>query len=241
MPEENTSGGVLEHLEALRTVLWRTLIAFVLWCIPGWCVSPWLIRKLLAYAAPTGFQLHYFTLMEPFCTQIKCMVSLALLGTFPFALYWFWGFIAPGLTGRERRILRMPVVAAIVLALSGMAVSVGFLIPAVVRFSLTFSGAELSPVLGIGDFVGLMLMIVLAGALMFQFPLLVYALLAMDVVSVKGMQKKRPVVLVLILIVAALVTPPDVVSQLLLAVPSYLLFEGTLLIFRFRSGRQEEE
>jgi len=241
MAENGTSGNVLEHLEALRSVLIRTAVTFALLCIPGWCLAPWLIRKLLAYAAPEGFKLHYFTLMEPFCTQIKCMVALAVLGTFPFALCWFWGFVSPGLTTRERRLLRLPVLAAMGLALSGMAVAVAFLIPAVVQFSLTFSGAELAPVLGIGDFVGLMLMIVLAGALMFQFPLVVYALLALNIATLEGMKKKRAVILVLILIVAALVTPPDVVSQLLLAVPSYLLFEGTLLLFCFRRKHGTEE
>jgi len=237
MAADPDQAGFLEHLEALRGVLLKTLLLFVLGCIPGWYFSEPLLKLLLDYAAPEGFSLHYFTLMEPFLTRLKIMLMLSLCVTLPGALWWFWGFISPALTERERRALRTPVISILLLAAAGAAVSILFIVPALVRFSLSFAGPEMRPVIGIGDFVSLILMVILAGMLLFQLPMVLLGLLTLGIVDLEAVRKKRPLVIVVIFILAAVFSPPDVFSQLLLAVPTWLLFELSLLIYSTRQKK----
>ncbi len=234
MAADPDNAGFLEHLEALRAVLLKILLLFVLGCIPGWYFSEILLKLLLEYAAPEGFALHYFTLMEPFLTRLKMMLMLSLCITLPGALWWIWGFISPALTVSERRALRVPMLAILLLAALGAAVTILFIIPALVRFSLSFAGPEMQPVIGIGDFVSLILMVILAGMLLFQLPMVLLGLLTLGVVQLETVRKKRPMVIVVIFILAAVFSPPDVFSQLLLAVPTWLLFELSLLLYSMR-------
>ena len=234
MAADPDQAGFLEHLEALRSVLLKTLLLFVIGCIPGWYFSEPLLKLLLDYAAPEGFSLHYFTLMEPFLTRLKIMLMLSLCITLPGALWWLWGFISPALTERERRALRTPMLSILLLAAAGAAVSILFIVPALVRFSLSFAGPEMQPVIGIGDFVSLILMVILAGMLLFQMPMVLLGLLTLGIVDLEAVRKKRPLVIVVIFILAAVFSPPDVFSQLLLAIPTWLLFELSLLIYSAR-------
>ena len=234
MSADPDNAGFLEHLEALRSVLLKILLLFVLGCIPGWYFSEILLKLLLEYAAPEGFALHYFTLMEPFLTRLKMMLMLSLCITLPGALWWIWGFIAPALTVSERRALRVPMLAILLLAALGAVVTILFIIPALVRFSLSFAGPEMQPVIGIGDFVSLILMVILAGMLLFQLPMVLLGLLTLGVVQLETVRRKRPIVIVVIFILAAVFSPPDVFSQLLLAVPTWLLFELSLLFYSLR-------
>ena len=237
MAADPDQAGFLEHLEALRSVLLKTLLLFVIGCVPGWYFSEILLKLLLDYAAPKGFALHYFTLMEPFLTRLKIMLMLSLCVTLPGALWWIWGFISPALTDRERRMLRTPMISILLLAAAGAAVSILFIVPALVRFSLSFAGPEMKPVIGIGDFVSLILMVILAGMLLFQLPMVLLGLLTLGIVDLESVRKKRPIVIVVIFILAALFSPPDMFSQLLLAIPTWLLFELSLLIY---SARQQK-
>ena len=234
MAENPEDAGFLEHLEALRGVLLKILLLFVIGCVPGWYFSEPLMKILLKYAAPEGFALHYFTLMEPFLTRLKIMLMLSLCVTLPGALWWLWGFIAPALTQQERKALRMPVISILLLAAAGAAVSILFIVPALVKFSLSFAGPEMQPVIGIGDFVSLILMVILAGMLLFQMPMVLLGLLTLGIVDLQTVRKKRPYVIVAIFFLAALFSPPDVFSQLLLAVPTWLLFELSLLFYSAR-------
>ena len=233
-PEE---AGFLDHLEALRSVLLKILLLFVIGCAPGWYFSESLLKCLLEYAAPEGFSLHYFTLMEPFLTRLKIMLMLSLCITLPGALWWIWGFIAPALTRSERKALRLPVIAILLLAVLGAAVSILFIVPALVKFSLSFAGPEMQPVIGIGDFVSLILMVILAGMLLFQMPMVLLGLLTLGVVKLEDVRKKRPYVIVVIFILSAVFSPPDVFSQLLLAVPTWILFELSLFYYSARKRK----
>ncbi len=223
----------LEHLDVLRGVLFKIIGVFVVLCIPAWFCVPPVVKWLLAYAAPEGFKLHYFSLMEPFFVQLKVMLALAFFASLPFTLYYLWGFIAPGLTERERRGIRSPLLLSFFLALTGAAFGILLIVPVIVKFSLSFQGENMAPVIGIESFMSMILLSALACAVLFQFPVVLLILMSLGVIDLEWARKQRPVVIVAILTVAAVVTPPDVLSQVLVAVPTYLLYEASLLIFRF--------
>lgn len=236
---ETAKGNFLEHLEALRGVLLKIAFCFLLLCIPAGYFSGDILQCLLDYAAPDGFKLHYFTVMEPFMTLLKITVIVALTGTFLPAIWWIWGFIAPGLTPEERKKLITPVSLIFFLALGGVAVAVFCIIPALIRFSLSFAGGDLQPVIGIGDFVSMLLVVILASMAMFQFPVILLGLLTVGVLNLDVVKAKRPHVIVVIFILAAIFSPPDVFSQLLLAIPTCILFEASLLYFSWRQKKED--
>ena len=234
MVNDPDQAGFLEHLEALRAVLLKILLLFAVGCIPGWYFSDRLLKILLQYAAPEGFALHYFTLMEPFLTRLKMMLMFSLCITLPGALWWIWSFVSPALTDQERKALRMPMISILLLALLGAVVTILFVVPALVQFSLSFAGPEMRPVIGIGDFVSLILMVILAGMVLFQMPMVLLGLLTLGITDIDTVRKKRPVIIVVIFILSAVFSPPDVFSQLLLAIPTWLLFELSLLWYSSR-------
>lgn len=233
------SGSFLEHLEALRGVLLKIGLCFLLLCIPAGYFSDDILRWLLDYAAPEGFKLHYFTVMEPFMTLLKITLVLALTGTFLPALWWLWGFIAPGLTSDERRKLAIPVSFMFFLALGGAAVAVFCIVPALIHFSLSFAGDGLEPVIGIGDFISMLLTVILASMAMFQFPVILLGLLTTGILNLDVVKSKRPHIIIVIFVLAAVFSPPDVFSQLLLAVPTYILFEASLLYYACRQKKDD--
>lgn len=228
---QSATGNFWEHLEALRGVLLKTGVCFLLLCIPAGYFAGDILQLLLEYAAPEGFKLHYFTVMEPFMTLLKITLVLALTGTLLPALWWLWGFIAPGLTSDERKKLALPVSFMFFLALGGAAVAIFCIIPAMIRFSLSFAGDGLQPVIGIGDFISLLLTVILATMAMFQFPVILLGLLTTGVLNLDVVKSKRPYIIVIIFVLAAIFSPPDVFSQLLLAIPTYILFEASLLYY----------
>ena len=236
---EFSDRGFLDHLEELRSELLKIGLCFLLLCIPAWYFSGKILTALLSYAAPEGFTLHYFTLMEPFLTRMKITLMLSLTASLPWTLFRIWRFMAPALLEEEKKALLLPLCGVFFLALLGASISLFFVVPSLIGFSLSFAGESLRPVIGIGDFVSMILLVILAGMGLFQFPMILYVLLVLGVLDVETVRKKRPYIVVLIFILAAIFSPPDVVSQLLLAFPACILLEASLLIFSFRKEKKD--
>ena len=233
--------GVLEHLEALRRMFFKIFAVFAIFCIPCWIFSGKMVDALLKYSAPEGFKLHYFSLMEPFFVRLEVMMVAAAIVSCPFTLAFIWEFIRPALHKNEVSKLAVPLFFIIILALLGGTVALLGMVPAVMEFSISLAGAEFTPVIGIGNFVSLVLGLVIAGMLAFQFPLIVFALLTLGIVSLETMRKMRRIIIVIILIAAGILTPPDIASQILMALPCYLLFEAALLIYSISHRRKKND
>lgn len=229
--------GVLEHLEALRRMFFKIFAVFALLCIPGWIYSGQMVDRLLKFAAPEGFKLHYFSLMEPFFVRLEVTMLAAAAVSFPFTVKFIWDFIRPALHREEVGKLAVPMFFIIILAFLGGGIALFGMVPAVMRFSISLAGNEFTPVIGIGNFVSLVLGLIIAGMLIFQFPLIVYALLTLGVVTLEQLKKMRRWIIVVILIVAGFLTPPDIASQVLMALPCYLLFEASLWIYAARNAK----
>lgn len=237
--KSDCSGNILTHIAALRRCLLHMAAGYLLCCILSWIASPWLLKHLLRYAAPPEFTLHYFGLMEPFFVRLELTMVTALLLSLPFLIAKVWQFISPALREKERHVLLPIVLISTLLGYGGAAVAIFFMIPAVVNFSISFTTPELMPMIGVSQFVSLLLAMVTGGVIVFQFPLVTYALLASGMITPQSLSKKRSFVVIFILIVAAILTPPDVASQLLMATPAWLLFEASLLIYRLRNREKE--
>ena len=231
MAGSEPSHDVLEHIDALRSTLLKIIGTYIILCVPCWFLATPLLDYLLTHAIPGGFSIHYFSLLEPFFAMIKLMLTLAAMASLPFTLFYLWQFVAPALLEEEKKFIRPLLLASFLLACVGAASAYFFLMPCVIAFSQSFAGPNMDPVIGLESFISMLLILVIAGALLFQFPVVLFTLLTLGIIDVQSMRRRRPVVIVGILILAAFLTPPDVVSQIALAVPACIFYELSILIF----------
>ena len=138
----------------------------------------------------------------------------------------------PALYEKEKRFIHSIVWLTSALFMAGVAFCLIVCFPLIVQFGMSFAGETLTPVFGVSNLISLAIWLSLAFGCMFQFPLVTYALVRGGIVSYETVCDKRPYVVVGILVVAALLTPPDIVSQIILGAPTYLLFEAGLLAAR---------
>ena len=231
MTQESQS--LVEHITALRSALLRCLaavaIAFHLGMALAWRCTWWLMDWV---CPPEVHRLYYFKMADAFVLQLKCALLLSLVLACPYILWQVWAFVAPGLHARERRSARAWIGCAALLFFLGVTLCIGAIMPLVVRFFFDFQSERLTALPNLSDVMGMTLWLSLAFGAMFQFPVVLLMLVRFGVVRVATLVHARPYVIVGIFILAAILTPPDVASQLALAVPSCILFEGALLIAR---------
>lgn len=228
---------LISHLEELRRALLYCVAATALLYPVGFLVSPWVISRLVQWCVPSSIgKLHYFAPMEVFLVQLKLALVLALVLAYPWNIFQGWKFLLPALYRDERRALGWWIVFSSALFFGGVIFCVALILPLLMNFSGGFATPELQPVLGLASFLQLAGWLTLAFGMMFQSPVLVLLAVRFRLVSSKSLSEKRPYIMTAILIVAGILTPPDVVSQLLLAVPTWLLFELGL----FLAKRMEE-
>ncbi|MDD5729365.1 MAG: twin-arginine translocase subunit TatC [Victivallales bacterium] len=226
----------IEHLEDLRQMLLKIVLCFTLLFPVAFFFSGALIDRLIQYSCPPGFTLHYFAPLEPFIVRVKISFFLALFAGIPYIAAAVWKFIAPGLYRREKRGVAIFAIVSWVLFASGTVFCWALIIPLMMKFSLSLGSPYVRPAIGIGNFTGLAAILLAGFGLMFQFPLVVFMLVGSGLVRLETFRKQRAIILIVILILSALLTPPDVISQIMMAVPTYLLFELSLLLGKF-AGR----
>jgi len=236
---ENT---LVSHLDALRRTLLRCVAVTAALYPAGYLISPYVITALVQWCFPESVgKLHYFTPMEVFFVQLKLALILALALAYPWNIFQVWRFLLPALYKEERGALGWWIVFSSVLFFGGVAFCVGLILPMLMNFSGGFATPELQPILGLANFLQLAGWLMLAFGVMFQSPVVVLLAVRFGVISTESLKKKRPYIMTAILIVAAILTPPDIVSQVMLAVPTWLLFElGLFLAGRIEKPTQEE-
>lgn len=222
------------HLSELRKTILSIVVCLVVLFPIGYFLAPYCIDWLVQWSFPVdNAQLNFFSPMEVFILNLKIGVVLALVLGFPYIIYKIWQFLLPALYDKEKKFVKTAVFCSTFLFVLGVAICVGFVLPLVIRFSMSFATEQIKPILGISNFVVLSGWLMLAFGLMFQFPIAIYFLVRFDIVSLENLKSKRPYVVVILLFLAALLTPPDVVSQILLFIPTYLLFELGLFFAKF--------
>ena len=230
---QEQESSLITHLEALRRVMLRSLGALAIGIVPLFLVSPyvldWFCKQI---AMQSEITLHYFSPMEVFLLQLKISALLDCVLFSPYIAWNVWQFVLPALYDNEKKFIRSMVALTSFLFVAGVAFCLIVCFPLVVRFGMSFAGENLQPIFGVSNLVSLALWLSLAFGCMFQFPLVTYALIRGGVVDYKTVCNKRPYVVVAILVFAALLTPPDIISQLMLGLPTYLLFEMGLLAAR---------
>lgn len=243
---DDTQAPLLDHLIELRTRLVRSVIALAL--AFGVCLyfAGDILAILLHPLAVAGQQkLVYTKLYGQFFVELKVALFAAFCLSFPVIINQIWAFVAPGLYAKEKRAFLPFLWATPVLFAMGGALAYFVVMPTAFRWMLGFQGShggvQIEALPNSEDYLGLVMQFILAFGISFLLPILLLLLNRAGIVSRQQLASARRYVIVGITALAAVITPPDVVSQLMLAVPMLFLFEGALLVMRFTESKAARE
>jgi sec-independent protein translocase protein TatC len=228
----------ISHLLELRDRLLRVILAMGLVFIG---LFPFANRLYTVLALPmlenlpAGGQMIATEVTTPFFVPIKVAMMTAFLITLPFTLYQAWAFVAPGLYPHERKLGMPMVLAGVLLFLLGMAFCYFLVLPVVFGFITGVAPEGVAVMTDIGKYLDFVMTLFLAFGITFEVPIVVILLVKFGIVDIAKLKEIRPYFIVGAFVIAAIVTPPDVVSQIMLAVPLWLLYEFGILMARFVS------
>jgi sec-independent protein translocase protein TatC len=245
---DETQAPLMEHLVELRARLLRSIAALaVAFGVCLYFVNPIMgfLVQPLRDASGAGGKLIYTQLYEAFFVDLKVALFAAFMLSFPVIANQLWAFIAPGLYAKEKKAFLPFLLATPVLFLSGAALAYYVVMPTAFRWMLGFQGnrggIQMEALPSVGDYLGLVMQFILAFGISFLLPVLLLLLNQAGIVARAQLIAARRYVIVGITIIAAVMTPPDVGSQLMLAVPLLILFEGSLIIMWFSEKKAAKE
>lgn len=241
-----TQDTFISHLIELRQRLMRALgavlVIFVgLFIWPGTAAVYDLLALPLMHALPQGTRMIATGVITPFMVPMKVGALAAFMVALPYVLHQAWAFVAPGLYEHEKRLALPIVIASTLLFYLGVAFCYFFVFGKVFAFINDFAPKSITPAPDIEAYFGFVITMFLAFGVTFEIPVVVVLLVRFGVVSVAKLKDARPYVIVGAFVVAAVVTPPDVLSQFMLAVPMCLLYEAGLFLARFVGARPAGE
>jgi len=242
-PEKLVEGTLISHLLELRDRLIRAIIAVAVAFLPCMFYSNQIftfVATPLKEKLPKGTQLIATTVMSPFTTPFKLSLFVALFLAMPVVIYQLWAFVAPGLYRHEKRFAVPLLVSSIVLFYTGVVFAYFFVFPVMFQFFAATTPHGVAMMTDISAYLDFVLTMFLAFGAAFEVPVAVVLLVLTGVVKLEKLKENRGYVLIGIFIVAALLTPPDAVSQCIMAIPMYLLYEGGLLMARILSKMRRE-
>jgi sec-independent protein translocase protein TatC len=241
--EEGIQETFLTHLFELRDRLIKSVAALliVFLGLVYWAPDIFhLFSKPLLDALPNGGRMIVTDVTGSFFVPMKVTMLVAFLGALPVIMYQLWAFIAPGLYKHERQLILPIVTSSYVLFIAGMAFAYFLVFPTVFQFMAHYNaplGADMAT--DIDKYLSFAMTTFLAFGLTFEVPVVVVVLVKLGMVRIKKLKEIRPYIIVGAFVIAAVVTPPDVLSQLLLAVPLCLLYELGILVARFYEPKSE--
>jgi sec-independent protein translocase protein TatC len=236
----------ISHLVELRNRVMKASLAVIVvfLCLMPWAgtIYDWMAQPMML-ALPAGSKMIATGVITPFLVPMKVTLLVAFLIALPVVLYQAWAFIAPGLYTHEKKLVAPLVVSSSILFIVGVAFCYFFVFGVIFKFINEFAPKSIAVAPDIESYFGFVMTLFIAFGITFEVPIVVIVLVRMGMVTVEKLKEIRPYVIVGAFVVAAVVTPPDVISQLLLAIPLCLLYEvGLLLAPMFaRATRAPEE
>ena len=228
-------GTLVSHLLELRTRLMRAFIAVILVFIPCAFYSnqlfEWLSHPLLMQL-PANSVLISTSITAPFTTPLKLAFVAALVVAMPYVLYELWAFVAPGLYRHEKGFAVPLLVSSVILFYVGVAFAYFVVFPLIFGFFVSTTPHGVQLMADISMYMEFVLVLLFSFGIAFEVPVAVVLLVAMGLVPLAKLTQIRGYVLIAVFVIAAILTPPDAISQTVMAIPMYLLYEGGILFSR---------
>lgn len=233
---------ILSHMLALRKVLVYSIcaigigfvVAFYFFCEPlmGFITKPIVER---------GVQIIYTAVSEALVTQMKVSLIAGIIIASPVVFFQIWSFVKPALYDNEIRIFRLLFTLALLLFIFGVVFCYVYVYQLAINFFLVAGENLATPMLSIDKYIGFLFSFVVPFGIVFELPVAIYMAARVGIVDYKKLSEWRKYVILAIAVIAAILTPPDVVSQVMLGIPMYLLFEVGVQVARFTKPRRKKE
>jgi sec-independent protein translocase protein TatC len=240
----NTGESFIAHLVELRARLLNSVVAVLLVFI---CLFPWasnlytLLAQPLLSKLPKGGQMIATDVTTPFFVPLKVAMMAAFLIALPYILYQIWRFVAPGLYAHEKRLVWPLIIASTILFFCGMAFAYFVVFPVVFGFITASAPQGVAVMTDIDKYLSFVLTMFMAFGITFQVPVAVVLLVRMGFVTVEKLREARPYAVVGAFVIGAIFTPPDVVSQFMLAMPLWLLYEAGIVVASWGGKNKTKE
>jgi len=235
MSENKKQQDFIDHLSELRSKLLKSaifiFIAFLALVYFSNSIYEFVAEPLQAFL-PKNSTMIATEVASPFLSPLRLTFYVSLLISIPFLLSQVWSFIAPGMYKNERILSLMVLASSIVLFYLGTLFAYFVVFPLVFSFFTSSAPEGVMVMTDIGKYLDFVLTMIFAFSFCFEIPILIYLLIWSEITTVENVAKKRPYVIILCFVIAMFLTPPDVLSQTLLAIPSWFLFELGLLMAR---------
>jgi len=232
-----TSSTFFEHLDELRVCLTRSLIALIIAAV---CFYPFIDQVLHYIIRPVG-KLVFTSPADAFVTRMMLTLMGGFFIALPYIFYHIWSFVASGLKDTERRYIIVYGPLSFLLFILGSVFAYFIMIPISLKFLLSFSSEILTPMITIKNYISFLGTMVLAFGIVFELPIIMLFLTKIGIATPEFLMQKRKHAIVLILIVSAIITPPDFITQILIAGPLIILYEIGVIVSKWTYKRPLDE
>jgi len=239
-PNTNNEPSILTHLHELRRRFQIAIVAYVIGVMVLMNFSSGVFDFMsipLRASLPVGTPLVFLNAPDVFFTYLKIALVLSIFVTAPITFYQAWAFVAPGLYQHERKLFLGFFTSSLVLLFAGASFAFFIVFPMIFKFFLSFSSDTIQAMPAIKEYLSLVLKLLFAFGISFQVPIVVVALTRLGIMDVDSLAAKRRYVIVWVFIFSAILTPPDVISQIMLAIPMYTLFEVGIWVARWMGAK----
>lgn len=226
----------LDHLEEFRWSLLKSIFIIVIGMISSWFLTDIFYTTITRLAKSAELPLITTKLMETLMIKLQMALVMGLVIALPFVFYFMWSFVSPGLYYKEKKWILPLVFGTTICFFIGASIAYFIIIPVMLSFLKNFIPAEVEALITIGDFIGKLLKFTIFFGLIFELPMIAYVLAKIGILKYQWMSLYRKYAIVCIFVIGALLTPPEPISQIMMAVPLLLLYEVSILVARF-AGR----
>lgn len=218
----------------------RALIAYVLAAGAAYFITPAVMKYLIS--GQTGLTgLVFLSPAEAFFSRLKLALALGLLVGLPFMLYQVWALFVPAMSKRQRFLTLLLLPAAYLLFIGGCVFAMFGVLPLALRFFLSFGGEGLQQEISVANYVTFLIGFVLPFGVIFELPVVIVVLARLGILQARMLSKNRKYAILIIAVVSAVLTPADVFSQIMMAVPLLVLFELSVILARLVAPRRREK
>ena len=235
--------GLMDHLDELRSRIVKSLLGIIIIFFGAFAfadiIMNFIKQPLVAALPPNQNSLHFTGPMDVFIANIKISLLAAVIAGCPIWLYQFWKFIEPALYAHERKFVLPFVAASVTLFFTGVSFCFFFILPMALDFLIGMGMEVGTPIITVADYVSLLMILIFGFGIVFETPVILVLLAMMDLVSAEALAENRKFVLIGVLVLGAILTPPDPISQLAMGIPTYLMYEVSILLIRLIKGKKK--